>query len=326
MHKLAIFLVGLLVLLLPVSSIMSISNVMASYDYGYGTDQYMKYSNDMTNDNYYKSQNSELLKKIKCNNINANLNGVDVSLGDPTSNNVLTEAQAGDDGGLDTINAAAAATNGWGNSERNNNNGNDFRFVCVNNNDNENNVVVINETTPVPPTPPTGSITVNKEIFGCVDNDGNERTMDCFDLNDSPSWVPCTDATISNTPFCQNISPNLFDIELLGEIEQFEASTAGTTVQNLQPDSFRVNEIVHESSENQQLGVAPELDVICKFELGFDGGGALNNENTQTFYSICFEYEDEQGNDCNPITIGAEEKTCTVKNHIVSGFQNPPPG
>ena len=60
---------------------------------------------------------------------------------------------------------------------------------------------------------------------------------------------------------------------------------------------------------------------------GFDGGGEFftnpntnPNNPTATAYTICFEYEDEQGNDCSTVTLAAgEEKTCTVKNYILSG-------
>ena len=127
---------------------------------------------------------------------------------------------------------------------------------------------------------------------------------------------------ISNTPFCQNLSPNVFDIEVLDVIQQFEGSTEGTTIQNLQPDSFIVNEIVHEDFQNNQLFFNSIGRSNCKFT-GFETGGDLHNQNTGTNYQICFQYEDDQGNDCNPITIGAEEKTCTVKNYIAGAFQNP---
>jgi len=75
---------------------MSNSNAMAFEDYGYEADQYEKYGMDMTNgygeeyqsppeahtnDNNYKNKDNNFLKKIKCNNINSNFNGVDASLG-----------------------------------------------------------------------------------------------------------------------------------------------------------------------------------------------------------------------------------------------------
>jgi len=294
-------------MLLPfgTSSIMNNSNAMAiGEDYDYEADQYKNYAMDMANDNYYKSQNSDFIQKIKCNNINANVNGFNgIKLGTlPTSDLgalAIDEAQADEDGR-------------GGYDGRSSGHDSNSRVVCINNNNNTN---VINGETPVPPTPPTGSITVNKEIFGCNTLIGN--TMNCEELqNDSPLWLPCTDPTISTTPFCQNISPNVFDIEVLGEIQQFEGSTAGTTIQNLQTDTFRVNEIVHDVFSNNQL-TRSTADQFCKAR-GFAGGGSLFNEDSGTNYpAICFQYTDEQGNDCNPITVGAgEEKTCTVKNHI----------
>jgi hypothetical protein len=197
MHKSIIILLGLLVFLIPVGpSSMINSNVLAFEDYGYEADQYEQYANDMTNDNYHKSQNSELVKKIKCNNINANLNGIGVSLGDPTNDNTLAEAQAGDDEGQ----ATTADVNGWGNGY--NQNGNNFRFVCINNNDNENNVVVVNETTPIPPEPTTAILIVTKtticdrQEFGDFCNfnpkinvNGNTPTPSSFLANDTPVSV-----------------------------------------------------------------------------------------------------------------------------------------
>ena len=151
--------------------------------------------------------------------------------------------------------------------------------------------------------------------------------MDCSNLrNDDPLWLPCIDPPISTTPICQNLPPNLFDIEILDNQNNpvrppFEGSSTGTTVQNLQLDSFRVNEIVHEDTNHNQLARDTLLDLQCK-GLGFSGGGSLFNTNTEIFYQICFQYKDEQNNNCNPITLGAgEEKTCTVRNHIIFAVQ-----
>ena len=54
--------------------------------------------------------------------------------------------------------------------------------------------------------------------------------------------------------------------------------------------------------------------MIC-IENGFPDGGEVTNSTSNTSYiPICFEYEDEQGNDCITITLTAgEEKTCTVR-------------
>jgi hypothetical protein len=125
---------------------MSNSNALAFTDYGYQPDQYENYAMDMANNNYYKSQGSDIIKKIKCNNINSNNNGVDVNLGIP-NNDAIAEAQAADNEGQ----ATSANEWGYGNEYKQKDNG--FKFVCVNNNDNENNVVVVNGTTPEPPIP-----------------------------------------------------------------------------------------------------------------------------------------------------------------------------
>jgi hypothetical protein len=99
-----------------------------------------KYPQYRDNNDYKSKDSNAILNKIKCNNINDNLNNVDVNSGLPNVNEAIAE-----DGN------EATTANGWGDGERN---GNDFRFVCINNNDNENNIVVVNETTPIPPTPP----------------------------------------------------------------------------------------------------------------------------------------------------------------------------
>ena len=71
----------------------------------------------VANDNYYKSKDSDILKKIDCDNINSNLNGAE-RLGtiDPTTlNGIGSKLAQGEEG---------VSTNTFGNGERNNNNGN----------------------------------------------------------------------------------------------------------------------------------------------------------------------------------------------------------
>lgn len=125
MNKSIVVLLGLLVVLLPVGSSMTISNVMAFEDYGYdNTDQYMKYAEDMTNNNYYKPQ-SDSIQKIKCNNINSNFNGIEANM---DSANPL--------GGLgaESLEADDTSANVYGNDyQRTNGN---FDVDCINNNDN----------------------------------------------------------------------------------------------------------------------------------------------------------------------------------------------
>ncbi|HEX5185354.1 MAG TPA: hypothetical protein VFV86_00565 [Nitrososphaeraceae archaeon] len=116
---------------------MNLSNAMAITDYD-NTDQYMKYTEEMTNDNYYKSH-SDLIQKIKCNNINANLNGINANIGSAPV----------EDGDTDTngANSEALAAQGdepnTGYGDRNFvDRTSNFSFKCLNNN---NNVVVQEE-------------------------------------------------------------------------------------------------------------------------------------------------------------------------------------
>jgi hypothetical protein len=69
------------------------SNAMAIEEYEYDTGQYERYAMDIANDyggeyqsppastndynNYDRSKNNDFIKKIKCNNINSNINGLD---------------------------------------------------------------------------------------------------------------------------------------------------------------------------------------------------------------------------------------------------------
>jgi len=55
----------------------------------------------MANKNYLKSQNSDFIKKIKCNNINSNFNGIGLNIGAPNGNapasGPIAQAQALDE-------------------------------------------------------------------------------------------------------------------------------------------------------------------------------------------------------------------------------------
>ena len=155
----AIFLATLLVLG-TISTILPSVQAQPYYEDTYEAD-YPSYSQDYEQEypSYkpdYKSKDSSssVINKIKCNNINSNNNGVDVSLGVPNNDNAIAEAQTADNEGQETTaNGLYGERNGYKQKD------NGFKFVCVNNNDNENNVVVVNETTPTPPPPPPDTIT-----------------------------------------------------------------------------------------------------------------------------------------------------------------------
>jgi hypothetical protein len=123
MHKSIIIFLGLLTFLIPVAPSISNTNALAFSNYGYQADQYENYAKDMANDNYYKSQGSDIVKKIKCNNINSNFNGVEANIGTDDLLGVGAESIQGDD----------ASSNWLGNGDRNNGN---FDLDCINNNNN----------------------------------------------------------------------------------------------------------------------------------------------------------------------------------------------
>ena len=170
------------------------------------------------------------------------------------------------------------------------------------------------------------SLTVNKTIFGCETT--NSFSMNCRSLNNSSQWISCNDLPNGPTDYCGALNENSFDIEVNAsnnqQINQFEGSAAGTTITNLQPGTSRVNEIEYTNNTNQ-LGEDPLTEAFC-VQRGFADGGELLNQTADRFYENCFEYEDQQGNNCNTITLGAgEHRTCTVKNYISIGAIAHPP-
>jgi hypothetical protein len=249
------------------------------------------------------------VKSIKCNNINANVNGLELDVLPPFLTSLISNGEGGEGqyGGDNSYESYG--------KDRPLGSHTDFKFICINNN---NNIVFLEEE---PPVPQTASLTVNKEIYGC-ETSPTGSTMVCTTLqDDSPEWIQCDDPEISDRLPCQQLTEGLFDIEVLDEqdnqIEQFEGSVEGTTIENLEPGTYTVNEIVHPVFVTNELVQDDAVQNLC-IDAGFEGGGILTGTNGLSLdYQICFEYEDEQGNDCSTITLAAgEERTCTVKNYI----------
>ena len=118
------------------------------------------------------------------------------------------------------------------------------------------------------------------------------------------------------------MNENSFDIEVLNasndqRIAQFEGSAVGKPISNLQPGTYTVNEIEQPTEvANDQLADSPTVNIRCAV-LEFPDGGNFVSTTARLLYNICFEYEDQQGNDCSTITLAAgEEKTCIVKNYL----------
>ena len=147
--------------------------------------------------------------------------------------------------------------------------------------------------------------------------------MDC--LGNRFEWLNCND-TISGTIFCILLPESIFDIKVKDDqdIPQtdpslFGGSPTGKIIQNLEPGTYTVEEIKHPTSDENQLREDSTAEQECIIAGFPHGGGFLRNSASGTnYYFICLEYEDEQGDDCNTITLAAgESRTCTVKNYIL---------
>src|SRR5918993_273537 len=150
MHKsIPISIIALLLIASPLmmignsnSSIFSKAMAIEEEDGYYEANEYTTYAMEManeygdeykspsyTNDNNYKSQNTELIKKIKCNNINSNLNGLE---GTPDLSALLGV------GDIDTQGDEEVSASVYEYGETNNGYANNGKFDldCINNNDN----------------------------------------------------------------------------------------------------------------------------------------------------------------------------------------------
>jgi hypothetical protein len=276
-------------------------------------------------DNNYKStKDSTSLNKIKCINDNININGEnagDVNIGNKggiaEEEGYLGSYSSKDGGGY-----GGAGYDGYSKKG--------FDDCIINNNNTNTNIAIGEGNQSVPsepepePEPTTATLTVKKQVFGC---DNIFVDMDCQNLqnNSSAPWLDCnTNPAISGTIFCQSLSESIFDIEVLddqnNQIQEFVGSEEGTTIENLEPGTYTVNEIKNPTFALNQLFDNPSLEEACINLNGFSDGGELFNSTSSINFDICFEYEDEQGNDCSTITLAAgEERTCTVKNYIRFG-------
>ena len=273
----------------------------------YNNDNEYGYDNSYNNDHYPEPKSPHTdIQKINCGNSNININGIDMNQISKRPNDLATTSSG------TAANQQQDGTNGNGlsdslNVERN------LVNVCVNVNQ--------NDQLKVEPPEESATLTVNKEIFGCTTTDPNR--MDCQDIQDGDdAWLQCDNPAISETTACQNLVENLFDLEVLNDqntqIQQFEGSAQGTTIEDLSPGTYSVNEIKVPPLPPNQLTESEPNENLCD-ALGFDDGGSLRLIPEFIGYAICFEYEDEQGNDCSTLTLqSGEDKICTVKNYIVA--------
>ena len=139
-----------------------------NYEQAYGKDSYdnkQSYGKDSNSYDKSKDSSSTIVKKIKCNNINVNVNGFNgVEVGTlPTALSSLAtdETQASDEG---EVGASSFGSDGGG---RPSGSDSDSRFECINNND----FAVVEEE------PTTAILKVTKQI-DCED----QTEGDCEDL------------------------------------------------------------------------------------------------------------------------------------------------
>jgi uncharacterized protein YxeA len=165
----------------------------------YKSTEYQSYGKD----NSYKSKDSSSVsvKKIKCNNINVNLNGfngIQVNAVPPSTLNALAtgEAQTADEG--------EKGASSFGSGERNNNvyqhNDKDFRFVCINNNNFE---VVEDGTTPTEP--PTC-----EECFTILTEEQIDIVLDFFGVSSIAEF--CDVLLMSDNPVGEPLFRGLLQI------------------------------------------------------------------------------------------------------------------
>ena len=115
----------------------------------YGKDSYESQYSSYVKDNYKSKDSNKIVKKINCNNVNVNVNGLELNLTSaPFLSNLLASESNKD---------REKGTGSYGIGERrydrrqHSDSGKDFKFICINNNNNT--VVIGNEPTPVQPEP-----------------------------------------------------------------------------------------------------------------------------------------------------------------------------
>ena len=95
---------------------------------------------------------------------------------------------------------------------------------------------------------------------------------------------------------------------------QFEGSVEGAMLE-LEPGNYNIEEITHANGDDQLITHQNTEDFCVNNQNIVDGG--LFFASSGPGYNLCFEYEDENGQDCSSIELQAgDDKTCTIKNYI----------
>jgi len=194
---------------------------------------------DGMDNNYKKSAGKDVsVKSIKCNNINVNVNGLELTALPSSLSNLLTNEEA--DGSASSYGSGIGSyDDGQTNSQGN------FKFICINNNNNT--FVGVDDEEP---TPPKATLNVTKNvtctyIFGAVVPElacelledritENQFLIEVTDDNPVPSQFPGSESgtivTLGAGNYVVSEIPDVAAIEadIVYLVQQFEAQSGGT--------------------------------------------------------------------------------------------------
>ncbi len=265
-----------------------------SYKPEYKKDSYGK---DRNYDKSKDSSNSVSLKKLKCNNINVNVNGLELEvIPSFLGEGLAAEAQEG------TTDPSSLGGNGAdGGSEIN-----DFRFICINNNNN----TVSGGGEPTPPRQ-TGNLNVDKLVL-CEDERNGDSTLSVQQA-----------AVLDCNRILEIITEDQFNIQVTGNDPQpssFAGSDPGTIVRlgagNYQvtetPDASVATEVADLQTDiTEIIGPIPSLFGDCT-QIGdsFSATGTIAAGESE----IChirneFVLQDREQQDSPIITQGIQDST-----------------
>ena len=269
----AIFLAALLVL-------GTISTILPSVQaQPYHKDRYNPDYPSYQDNNYYKSKDSSVnVNKIKCNNINVNVNGLEFNVFPPFLGGSGLAAEAADEANTDASSFTGNGANGDISKI------NDFRFICKNNN---NNTVIDEEPTP----PTTANLKVTKHVR-CQQEDSNGLV-----------------------PSIQQISLDCDDLLALITEDQFNISITDT---NVSPSNFKGSEIgtlvtlgagPYTVTEEPDDSVAEEVETIEDIQTDVTGP-------IPSFSGDCTQTSIGSFSATGDIAAG-EQETCNIVNNFV---------
>jgi hypothetical protein len=209
---------------------------------------------------YSKTRDGLDIKKLKCDNVNLNINDASVN------NNVYRPPVGDFTSSLDTSSSSETGNeqegittaNNFADTERFNNNNNNgflkdkdgFVYVCVNNNNNEQAEETTTLPPPSPPIPTTASLTVIKEVYGCANIEPIpeppaipiEIRMDCRLLqNNDDGWILCDDDDIptNGRNICDALPENFFDIQVMDNQKQSDTRISRINRRNYRESGTR---------------------------------------------------------------------------------------